>query len=418
MSIQQYLDNMKNIYNLVIDFIDGEEEEEDNDDENFQRIIDSIKSRESFKNRDEWHEILLLINKISKHHHRNHGFFEKIEKILTFYENETKQTFSNIELFQIFKNNKRILLFLFQKEFIIVDENICNFIKKKNNDYNYYFFNFIEEFLSDDEREEIKKQIGDEDPDIIEEKRQTGENDDYLCYLIREDLVQEFITFVNQQNISVNSNIKESIYETNPLLIKNMPITLIEYAAFFGSIQIFNFLRINNAYLNPCLCNYAIHSRNAEIIHYLEENHIIYDNDNYFNFFEESIKCHHNEIVNYVLDNLIEEKISDGINNYENEYNMKKSQNNNFLTKLKSIFVKQDENDKKDHIVKKFLKICIRYHNYEYIPNISDSNIFLKYYCSFGYTLLVKLFIQENKINIKEKLIKQSNFFHQTIKTL
>ena len=54
---------------------------------------------------------------------------------------------------------------------------------------------------------------------------------------------------------------------------KRKKITLIEYAAFFGSIQIFNYLKLNKISLTPSLWKYAIHGNNAEIIQILEENH-------------------------------------------------------------------------------------------------------------------------------------------------
>ena len=55
------------------------------------------------------------------------------------------------------------------------------------------------------------------------------------------------------------------------LYFKKKP-TLIEYAAFNGSIQIFQYLKMNKVELNEELWSYAIHSGNAQIIHLLEEN--------------------------------------------------------------------------------------------------------------------------------------------------
>lgn len=53
-------------------------------------------------------------------------------------------------------------------------------------------------------------------PDNFNELRKQGENDNYLCKLIREDLIQEFITYLNKNSISPKAEIKPSIYETNP----------------------------------------------------------------------------------------------------------------------------------------------------------------------------------------------------------
>lgn len=48
---------------------------------------------------------------------------------------------------------------------------------------------------------------------------------------------------------------------------------MIEYAIFNGSIQIFQYLKLNNTQLTPSLWFYSIHCKNPEIIHILEENH-------------------------------------------------------------------------------------------------------------------------------------------------
>ena len=58
---------------------------------------------------------------------------------------------------------------------------------------------------------------------------------------------------VTRNNIGPNSTINPSIYETNNFLFKsrNDGTTLIEYAAFFGSIQIFNYLRLSGSELTP-----------------------------------------------------------------------------------------------------------------------------------------------------------------------
>ena len=54
-------------------------------------------------------------------------------------------------------------------------------------------------------------------------------------------------------------------------------VNLIEYASFFGSIQIFKYLYLNgcksNISQNSSIMVYAIHGCNEEIIHILEKNH-------------------------------------------------------------------------------------------------------------------------------------------------
>ena len=107
--------------------------------------------------------------------------------------------------------------------------------------------------------EEIRNEL----PANFSELRKQGENERYLCKLIRGDSVEEFIAYVNKMNISRNATIIQSIYETNAFLIKKQSqsdngIMLIEYAAFFGSIQILVFFEVWRSEINAIIvawCN-------------------------------------------------------------------------------------------------------------------------------------------------------------------
>ena len=93
-------------------------------------------------------------------------------------------------------------------------------------------------------------------------------------------------------------------------MIKNQP-TLIEYSAFFGSTQIFKYLYLNGCSLTPSLWLYAIHGNNEEIIKILEENNIKPNDESYIECYNESIKCHHIDITEYLLKNFLENKTDD-----------------------------------------------------------------------------------------------------------
>ena len=69
---------------------------------------------------------------------------------------------------------------------------------------------------------------------------------------------------------------------------------------FFGSIQICRYLMFNILELQSSLWIYVVHSRNAELIHLFEENSIQPPENKFEKCFEESIKCHHNEIAQYI----------------------------------------------------------------------------------------------------------------------
>ena len=111
------------------------------------------------------------------------------------------------------------------------------------------------------------KEILNELPNDFYEKRKIGE----IIKLIQKDTIGEFITYIEKNSYSVTSEIKPSIYETNNFLLKYDSYKLIEYAAFYGSIQIFNYLRLNGVVLTSTLWLYSIHGQDEEIIHILEE---------------------------------------------------------------------------------------------------------------------------------------------------
>ena len=65
---------------------------------------------------------------------------------------------------------------------------------------------------------------------------------------------------------------------------------------------------MNNVQLTKSLWLYAIHSNNPELIHLLEENHIEPIDKTYKECIIEAIKCHHNEIANYLFTNKNQEE--------------------------------------------------------------------------------------------------------------
>ena len=334
-SIERIIEEYKNIQMKFLNFLDNEE----NIEADFHNLIQFFKD---IKIRDNQHNLRLffhLLLRISNDHYRCPNFFGKIEQILQFFKDDIKKYYSNSEIFDIFQSSKRILLFLIEEKILRVDEYFYNQITKDNYlqaKYPQYFapeikpftiakFNpnnsfYLSRFLNRWD-EEVKKGL----PENFYELRKIGENESEICKLIREDSVKEFIAYMNKNSISCNKEIELSIYETNSyffdlktdgmMILSLIPrITLIEYAAFFGSIQIFNFLKSEGAELNSSLWFGAIHSKNAEIIHILEENNIQptitvlngfmrLKQNSYKECFSYSIKCHNNDAVNYFLTN-------------------------------------------------------------------------------------------------------------------
>lgn len=316
--LQKCLDELKMMQEKILAFIN----EEANAEENFQNLNSFINEHKFNDCRYKLKMSLHLIIKIANNHHRSSDFISKIEKILLIFKDKMKEYYSNNDIFNIFKSNKRILLFLIEQEMLKIDEYIAKmmispkYIKAK---YHQYFAPEIKPFISEklkqpryedyidkydrDDDEETNSwfdEIFENLPDDFYEKRKIGENDSYVCELIREDAVNDFIAEINKNKFSVHSKVDILIYETNPFLIFNEDddLTLIKYAAFYGSFKIFQYLRKNGAKLDPSLWLYAIHGKNADIIHLLKECYI--EPKSYEDYRNEAIKCHHNEIVKFL----------------------------------------------------------------------------------------------------------------------
>ena len=194
------------------------------------------------------------------------------------------------------------------------------------------------------------------------------ENETYICQLIQKDSIDEFITYVNRSNLPLSRvTIEPSIFESNSFLLDKNP-SLIEYAAFYGSIQIFQYLLMNKVELTSMLWLYSIHGRIAEIIRLLEENHV--DQLSY-KFYEkclrESIKCHHNEITEYI----------------ENYF----------------------ESNRNDEENEEICPYCFEYYNFLLFPDdLNNQNVF-NYLCEYDYASLLELYFKNADIidpNIKK----------------
>ena len=288
--INEKINQMKQIQENLLYFLEDEEADSDQ--------ITFLEDEEQIIRADKCYlkEFLHLISKISNYHHRSKDFIIKTEKIILKFEQEIKKYYTNFDIFNIFKGNKRILLFLFERQIIKPEKLISSIITN----YKYTKRNYPQYFQIEFQFSNVK--IGETDIESYKEKRRTGENDSYICQLIQKDLVNDFISYVNRTNFPLNSKIKKSIYETNIFLMDKTP-KLIEYAAFFGSVQIFKYLIMNDVVMTSSLWPYVIHGNNADIFHMMEDQKIHFPDEIAYNCYFESIKCHHINIMNYIRDN-------------------------------------------------------------------------------------------------------------------
>ena len=313
MSVQQFLYEMQKIQGILLEFLNEKEFAEENS-QNLNTLFDDLKiCDDQYKLKS----LLHLLTKIANNHYRCSNFFSNIFQILLLFKKGIKKHFSNWDIFNIFKSNKRILLFLVEEELMIMDDRVAKEIvtsyKCKKSKYPQYFAPEIKPYINENwfqEDKELIEEINKEIPENFYELRKIGENETTICTLIQKDMIKDFVVHINRNNLPLDMKIELSIYETNCLLVKKSNISLIEYAAFFGSIQIFKYLKIEGVELTSFLWPFAIHGKNAEIIHLLEDN----DKPSSYQckqFLMKSIKYHHNDVAKFFLDNYLQNKEDD-----------------------------------------------------------------------------------------------------------
>ncbi|KAK8888330.1 hypothetical protein M9Y10_039397 [Tritrichomonas musculus] len=366
---------MQEYQNNLLEYL----EDDENPDYNFETLTNICDENNYYYNKFKLKSFLHLLIKIIDNHYRNPNFFIKIFRILNYYKTQISEFFSNFEIFDIFKSNKRILLYLIEENLMKIDDYILHKMTERqflNAKYPQYFAPEIKQLLKNEflkkyqfynwTRKDWFDEISKDIPEGFYEKRKNGENDNYLCYLIRGDMIKDFIVYFNKTNYKLSSYIESSIFETNSFLLMNKKITLIEYAVFFGSIQIINFLQNNSIELNQSIWIYAVHGKNAEFIHQLEYNYADFKDKSNRQCLIESIKCHHNEFANYFKNNCL------SIN---------------------------------EDILNDILTQSLKYYNFEFIENDLINKSCLYELCKYDHIFLVDFFFGKEKIDINKIMV-------------
>ena len=135
MTISKYLDEMRNIQENFLEFLENVE----NNDENFNNLKIKFEDMKIQNNKHDLQMVLYFISNICANHFRCPTFFDKIERILQYFKADIKKNYSNSEIFKIFEQNKRILLLLIKDEIITVDEYFVKKIVFKEKNYEQYF---------------------------------------------------------------------------------------------------------------------------------------------------------------------------------------------------------------------------------------------------------------------------------------
>lgn len=104
----EYLNEKKEFYDDLLEFIEDDSDSENN---SLYNQLNYFKKKE---NQQEAILFFRLLAQLSNDHHRQPNFFKKIEQILQFFSTYIKQTFSNFTQFKIFKKSK-LIIFSIQK---------------------------------------------------------------------------------------------------------------------------------------------------------------------------------------------------------------------------------------------------------------------------------------------------------------
>ena len=389
--MESYIVDKKKLYAAILEFLANSDENFDDttNEKCFERLSAILNEQDKNGYCEDMKEFLRIIQNISFYHHRDTTFITRTKQLLLHYKDQIKQTLSNDEIFYIFEDNKLLVHFLLSNDVIRMTDKICEVMMNKyepnGNRYCHFFYPELEQFLGEEKMKTVKNELLNKSSNIFDNydmKREEGENDSHICSMIRNDSVEEFISYVTRSNYPLSSQITPSIYETNSFILERKDTTLIEYSAFFGSIQIFQYLMMKGVELAASLWLYVIHSNSAELIHMLETHHVLQPkfenksetefnrpNHEYLRCLTESIKCHHNDFADYF--------------------------ENNFLF--------QEEKDPKQK--EAIIANCIKYHNYYYLETETIKEHGFFYLHLYKYNELFNLLLKEKEEGIRMKII-------------
>mgnify|MGYP001040281963 CR=1 FL=1 len=210
-----YIKSKKVLQGKLLKYISSD----DGTEENYENLKNCMKDQNIYENKSELKILLYMITNISNFLLRPVNFFEKLEKIILNFKDIIINQFTNDEIYQIFQTSNRLLLFLIDENIFTIDKKIY-LLNKNNQDFLLYFYPEVAKFIEKNAKlriygcDKIIENIKNNEEEFLQ-KRKVGENDSYICELIRKDDISNFIIHIEKNLISINSSIKSSIYETN-----------------------------------------------------------------------------------------------------------------------------------------------------------------------------------------------------------
>lgn len=243
--IKDYCEEAQKIQEHILMYFDDTNAA--NDDDNLKKIFQEIDRQNVAKSEDLFDQFLRMISSYASNHNHSNNFYKKFFRIINEYKNVIKSNYNNEEIFTIFVHNEPILLFLLKEKIFQIDEDVDNLIKNQDHVEQFQFFFPTDKF--------------------DEQDREDGQNHSKLCKIIRSDNVNDFVEFINTNNVQLGSNISPSIFETNKFLQEHQETSILQYSAFYGSIQIFKYIVDKQIdLLTKDIWEFAFLGQNNEII--------------------------------------------------------------------------------------------------------------------------------------------------------
>lgn len=189
---------------------------------------------------------------------------------------------------------------------------------------------------------------------------------------------------------------------------------------------------LNGIELFPKLWFFTIHGRNPELIHLLERNNVRPDfieqiyveqkiiEKDYFEqnmdyIYNKAIICHHNEIVDYIENNLMAEKVENSI---ETDNNVTQKNISKVFNFFKNLFKKDEvvavDNNMKQLLVYKIIPAnhaIFKSHNYQYMKIEPNNAYIIKLLLKYDYLKMVKFLYDKEIINSNDKIILKYNLY-------
>lgn len=287
--IQLMNEEMIHIQSVIVSCIDNNEP--------FDELPDILQQYNILNDLSLFHDFLCLLNSISYSRIQTNQK-NMINDIIINLKDQILQYFKKNEIYSIFKLNLPILLCLYENEIISYDqisksqvfifgnyflaekiehEGILEPMPFYANEMEFYYQNHLDEYI---------------------QYRKEYHSESDIAKFIRNDDIESFTDLIGHANIPLDSHIPPSLFESDINLAHNMR-SLIEYAAAFGSLNIFKFLYCQLQTFPQMIFHASIIGGNPEIIHLLEEKGykpnigILY----------ETIVNHRNDIFEYFIVN-------------------------------------------------------------------------------------------------------------------